>query len=214
MRTLVDLVLFDLDGTISDPIVGIERSMNYSLSHFGHPPLKPAEVAVHIGPPLDEAFKSVTGITAALQIDAFVEKYRERYAEIGYSESVPYPGVSRALATLYEAGIPLGICTSKRTDFAERILEMFGLRSYFQFVNGGEIRVQKWQQIRALHSLGLVTQSSLMIGDRAVDLEAAHRNGLSAGGVLWGYGTEAELAAENPEYMFSSPNELPRLVKS
>jgi len=57
-----DLVLFDLDGTISDPLVGIGRSINHALSHFGHAPLELSQLAVHIGPPLDEAFKTITGV--------------------------------------------------------------------------------------------------------------------------------------------------------
>jgi phosphoglycolate phosphatase len=205
--------MFDLDGTISDPIVGIERSINYSLSHFGYPPLEAGEVAVHIGPPLDEAFKVLTGVNSAPQIDAFVAKYRERYAEVGYSESTLYPEIPEALATLHNTGISLALCTSKRVDFAERILEMFGLRSYFRFVNGGEIRLQKWQQIEGLRAQGLVSNSTVMVGDRGVDLMAAHKNGLLAGGVLWGYGAQAELAAENPRYLFASPNELASLAK-
>lgn len=203
-----DLAMFDLDGTISDPIVGIGRSINYALTHFGHPPLELTELAVHIGPPLDEAFKSITGIASAEQIGSFVAKYRERYAEVGYSENILYPGIPEALGRLAEAGVPLAVCTSKRVDFAEQILKMFGLRSYFRFVNGGEIGIQKWQQVAELKSQGLVTRESVMVGDRAFDLIAAHRNGMHSAAVLWGHGSQAELASENPNYMFTTPNEL------
>ncbi len=212
MKYSHDLVMFDLDGTISDPIVGIGRSINYSLTHFGHPALELSELAIHIGPPLDEAFRSITGVTSSEQVSAFVAKYRERYAEIGYSENVIYPGIPEVLARLGSAGMPLGVCTSKRVDFAERILEMFGLRSCFRFINGGEIGVQKWQQVAELRSQGLVSHATVMIGDRAVDLVAAHKNGMCAGGVLWGHGPQAELIAENPNYMFASPNELASLA--
>lgn len=207
-----DLVMFDLDGTISDPLVGIGRSINYALTHFGHPPLELSELARYVGPPLDESFKAITGSTSEAEIHGLVAKYRERYAQIGYSENVLYAGVPEALARIYERGRPLGLCTSKRVDFAERILEMFGLRQYFRFVNGGDIGVQKWQQIAELKSRGLVTDGSVMVGDRAVDVIAAHRNGLSACGVLWGHGSRAELAGENPRYLFDSPDALAGLA--
>ncbi len=203
-----DLVMFDLDGTISNPIVGIGRSINHALTHFGHSPLELGDLAVHIGPPLDEAFRSLTGMSSAEQIARYIAKYRERYAEVGYSENELYPGIPEALGRLAETGVPLAVCTSKRFDFAELILEMFGLRSHFRFVNGGEIGKQKWQQVAELKSQGLVTGKSVMVGDRAVDLIAAHRNGMHAAAVLWGHGSPAELSVEQPSYMFFDPDEL------
>jgi phosphoglycolate phosphatase len=89
---------------------------------------------------------------------------------------------------------------------------MFGLRSHFRFVNGGEIGVHKWQQIESLLARGKVSRSSVMVGDRAVDLIAAHHNGLQAAGVLWGHGSRSELESEHPSYLFSSPAELASLV--
>lgn len=212
MEESYDLVLFDLDGTLSDPLVGIGRSINYALSHFGHAQLELHELAVHIGPPLDQAFRAITGVRSATQLNAFVAKYRERYGEVGYSENVLYPGIVEALAILRDASVPLGVCTSKRSDFAEQILEMFGLRSYFRFVSGGEIGVHKWQQVEGLLMQGLITRSTVMVGDRAVDLVAAHRNGLHAAGVLWGHGSRAELEKERPRYLFASPAELQSLI--
>lgn len=205
-----DLILFDLDGTISDPLEGIGRSINYALTHFGYTPLKLADLAQYVGPPLDKTFEAITGNEAVSNV--LVAKYRERYGEIGYSENVLYPGVAEALSELYAANVPMGICTSKRQDFAERILKMFRLTHYFRFINGGEIGVPKYQQIASLLSQGQVSQSTLMIGDRAVDLIAAHKNGLKAGGVLWGYGSYAELLNEAPLYFFQSPSELKQLA--
>src|SRR2546423_10392300 len=208
MKTPHDALLFDLDGTLSDPLVGIGRSINYALAHFGYPELPLSHLAVHVGPPLDQAFSSITGLRSSSALGGFVAKYRERYGEIGYSENVLYPGIPEALHSLVGAGIPLGVCTSKRTDFAEKNLELFGLRSYFSFVCGGEIGTHKWQQIQDLLAKGAVSQSTVMIGDRAVDINAAHRNGLPAAGVLWGYGSREELGAEQPRYLFSTPQEL------
>jgi len=213
-----DLVLFDLDGTLSDPLLGIGRSINYALSTFGYASLELPELARYVGPPLDETFKSITGTASPGELNALVARYRERYADIGYAENVLYPGIAGALTNLSEAGVPLAVCTSKRKDFAERILEMFGVRSCFSFVDGGDIGVHKWQQIEGLLSQRSVSTSTVMVGDRALDMVAAHRNGLHAAGVLWGHGSRAELVSERPRYLFDSPPELlmldPRVIFS
>jgi phosphoglycolate phosphatase len=200
--------MFDLDGTLSDPLVGIGRSINYALSSLGYQPLELAQLASHVGPPLDQAFRSITGEQSPARVSEFVARYRERYAEVGYSENVLYPGIREALARLSEAGLSLGVCTSKRVDFAERILDMFGLRSLFRTVSGGEIGIEKWQQIESLLGQGSIDKSTVMVGDRSVDLVAAHRNGMPAAGVLWGYGSRAELESERPRYILNSPSEL------
>lgn len=212
MKAAHDVVLFDLDGTLSDPLVGIGRSINYALSHFGYAELPLADLAVYVGPPLDQSFSVITGVTALSALEDLVAKYRERYGEIGYSENVLYPGIPETLQSLASAGMKLGVCTSKRVDFAEKILELFGLSSYFSFVSGGEIGRHKWQQLQSLLEDGVITQSSVMVGDRAVDITAAHRNGLQSAGVLWGYGPPAELKAEQPRYLFSEPEELVSLL--
>lgn len=206
-----DLLLFDLDGTLSDPLEGIGRSINHALTHFGFPEQTMADLAAFIGPPLDESFKVITGIHDMAAIAALVAKYRERYADVGYSENVLYPGIAQALDSLGSDGMPMAVCTSKRVDFAEQILEMFGLRHHFRFVSGGEIGTHKWQQMAALRAQNRVTPSSVMIGDRAVDMVAAHRNGLTAAAVLWGYGGPAELHAEAPRYCFAAPADLLQL---
>ena len=214
MSVTHDVILFDLDGTLSDPLVGIGRSINYALSHFGYSELPLNELTVHIGPPLDQAFRHITGSTSSSEMEGFVAKYRERYGEIGFSENVLYPAIPAVLESLAGAGVTLGVCTSKRVDMAEKVLELFGLRSFFSFVNGAEIGTHKWQQIQTLLEEGVVTSSSVMVGDRAVDMTAAHRNGLHAAGVLWGHGSRDELEAEQPRYLFSSPEELLVLISN
>jgi len=211
MKTEHDLALFDLDGTLSDPLVGIARSINYALAHFGHEQIEISACSAHIGPPMDVTFRSLTGATAPPHIDALIAKYRERYGDVGYSENTLYPGIPEALKTLSETGMPLAVCTSKRKDFADRILKMFDLRSYFQFVDGGEVGIHKWQQIESLLKQGAVSRATVMVGDRSVDMLAAHRNGLCAAGVLWGHGSREELLAEQPGYLFQSPSEIASL---
>src|SRR6185503_10304716 len=97
MKPSHDVLLFDLDGTLSDPLVGIGRSINYALSHFGYPELPLSQLAVHVGPPLDQSFSAITGLGSATALDGFVAKYRERYGEIGYSENILYPGIPELL---------------------------------------------------------------------------------------------------------------------
>ncbi len=195
-------------------MIGVGRSINYALTQSGYSPLELDQLTVHVGPPLDHVFKAITGVRSQVELNRFVFKYRERYTEVGYSENVLYPGISEALASLSKAGVPLGICTSKRADFAEKILDNFSLRSLFQFVNGGDIGIRKWHQIEGLLAEGKVTTSSVMVGDRAVDLVAAHRNGLQAAGVLWGHGSRAELENEKPAYLLAVPAELSSLVSA
>jgi len=111
MRRPHDLVLFDLDGTLSNPLVGVGRSINYALSHYGYAPLEFGQLAVHIGPPLDEAFKAIAGVQSQAELNAFVGKYRERYAAVGYSENVLYPGTREVLMAFSTAGVPLTLST-------------------------------------------------------------------------------------------------------
>ncbi len=202
-----DLLVFDLDGTLSDPLEGIGRSINFALEHFGLPTHELSALAKYIGPPLHEAFMEMTAGDAALS-QQLVEKYRERYATIGYAENFLYPGIEETLATLSEANVPMGVCTAKRIDFAERVLELFQIRKYFQFVDGGDSNTPKWKQMERLVAQGKVSTASLMIGDRAFDMIAAHRSGLAAAGVLWGYGSREELASESAEYFLNTPSEL------
>ena len=208
---LHDVILFDLDGTLSDPLEGIARSLNYALSHFGYETLTSEQLAAFVGPPLDQTFRALTGLAAEAQVNDFVAKYRERYAAVGYAENVLYPGVREALASLSEAGGRMAVCTSKRQDFAEQILSLFDLKPFFSFVAGGDVGVHKWQQLAALRAHSAISEASVMVGDRAIDLSAAHRHGLWAGGVLWGYGSYAELSQAGPQYLFRTPAEWEQL---
>lgn len=166
-------ILFDLDGTLTDPLEGIWRSINFALSSINHPVVTIDEARHFIGPPIDQTLARITGRTSPSDISSLVSKYRERYADVGYAENIVYPGIDDALARLHERGVSMAVCTSKRRDFAERILERFALRNYFEFVDGGDVGVEKWQQIAALRANSKVPGESLMIGDRAIDLVAA-----------------------------------------
>ena len=206
------LLIFDLDGTISDPSVGIGRSINYALAAFGYPEISEHEVARHIGPPLDEVFRQLAGSAAAETILGMVAKYRERYGEVGYAENAVYAGIPESLEYLASRGIRMAVCTSKRADFAERILAMFALRDYFPIVSGGDVGIRKVDQLRDLLERGDAGPDSTMVGDRAVDVIAARAQELSSVAVLWGHGSKEELLGAVPDRILESPLELKELA--
>lgn len=206
-------LLFDLDGTISDPLCGIWRCLNYALEHFGYRPLSELQAAHYIGPPLDEIFAAVTDSNDQAHIKQLVYKYRERFAQIGYRENILYPGIEESIRLLSNETVTLGICTSKPQHFAEKILVMFELRRYFSFISGGDIGIKKGDQIKQLLSDETITTDALMIGDRGVDLIAAHQNQIHSAGVLWGYGSRNELEEHKPIYLFNNPEELTFLAE-
>jgi len=206
------VLVFDLDGTLSDPAVGIGRCINHALRHHGHPAIADADVPRYIGPPLDESFAAIVRGASAQHVAALVERYRDRYADIGYAENTIYAGIPEALGALRDAGATLGVCTAKRVDFAERILDHFGIRRHFAFVSGGDVGIRKAGQLAALLRDGAIDGRATMIGDRAVDIVAAKANGLRSVGVSWGHGGVAELRAAGPDVLLESPAELPGLA--
>jgi len=206
---MYEYIVFDLDGTISDPKEGIVKSFNHSLVLNGFEEVESKQIEKLIGPPLDYAFEQITGTRDKNRINKLVNSYRKRYTEIGYAENIIYEDMASALTRIHRnSNIKMGVCTSKREDFAIKILELFEIKDLFAFINGGDIGIQKWQQIKTLISSGTISENSIMVGDRAVDLVAAHKNGISSAGVLWGYGSESELTTEKPKYIFSQPQEL------
>ncbi|SHI77134.1 phosphoglycolate phosphatase [Desulfatibacillum alkenivorans DSM 16219] len=205
-------LLFDLDGTLSDPLEGIARSFNYALSSLGYEEKPIADFAQYIGPPLDESFKVETGIEDDAEIGAFITKFRERYIEVGFSENELYPGIKESLEELAGRNVSMAICTSKRRDMAEKILDLFEIRGHFQFVSGGDVGIQKWRQIKSLLAQDAINPNAVMIGDRDIDLTAAHKNGIRSAGVLWGYGSRAELEAQAPLHLFSKPSDIVKVA--
>lgn len=206
------VLVFDLDGTISDPALGIGRSINHALVTHNFASIDTDEVSRCIGPPLDESFARLVPGADTTLITRLVAAYRERYAEVGYAENQLYPDMPPVLQQLRERGVTLGVCTTKRVDFAEQILALFGLREHFAFVSGGDIGVRKADQLRGLRAAGALGEAATMIGDRDIDILAAHANGLRAVGVLWGHGSAAELLAARPHLLLGAPGELLQLA--
>lgn len=203
-----ETLIFDLDGTISDPFVGISRSINHALESLQFDPVDPERVRPMIGPPLTEIFEHFLGDLSESVMQDLVDKYRERYATLGYAENEIYADIPDIIAALAANGYRLGICTSKRADYAARIVEMFGLSGHFSFVDGGDVGIEKRQQIERLVANGLTASSAVMIGDRAVDVIAGKSNELASVAVLWGFGDRTELEGAAPDHLLESPVQL------
>lgn len=200
--------IFDLDGTLSNPELGITRCLNYALDAHGFASHPAATLTQFIGPPLEQAFIALTGSRDESLVLSLVAKYRERYSDVGYAENQLYDGIPEQLAAIKNTGIAMGVCTSKRVDFAERILEHFGIREHFGYVSGGDVGIRKGQQLAALLSSKSIPQSALMIGDRYADVVAAKENSLQSLGVLWGFGSREELANAGANRIITVVTEL------
>jgi phosphoglycolate phosphatase len=207
----ISTLIFDLDGTISDPSLGIGRCLNYALQAHGFPAVSVAQVAAGIGQQLDAALCTLCPDADHATRASLVATYRERYAAIGYAENTMYPGVPESLKALAAAGMPMGVCTAKRRDFAEKILAMFGVLSHFRFVEGGDIGIKKRDQLAGLLQSTAIDHAAVMIGDRAVDISSAKANGLRSVGVRWGVGDLAELQGAGADVILSSTIELRQL---
>ncbi len=202
-------LIFDLDGTLTDPLLGIVRCMNYALSSHDYQPRSEQEIKPYIGPPLEIALSDLSGSTDEAHIKELVATYRERYGELGFRENAVYDGVYELLETLQARGYRMGVCTSKFEKYAIKVLEEFKLDKYFAFVSGSAgYGMTKADQLGELLANKVVLESSLMIGDRDIDLSSAQKTGLRCAGVLWGYGSEEELTAERPEFIAESPSQL------
>ena len=211
-------LLFDLDGTLTDPAVGITNSVAFALARFGIQNKDRKQLYPYIGPPLVNAFMEFAGLSHEDAQKALIY-YREYFAPKGIFENKPYEGIIETLRTLKRAGKHLLVATSKPEPYARRIVEHFGMAEYFDFVAGAsmdEVRVKKEDVIRyAFDSCGITdTSSALMIGDRRHDMEGAAKNGIDSMGVLYGYGSREELEGAGATYLVASPAEIAKLILS
>ncbi len=208
--------LFDLDGTLTDPGIGITNSVMYALEKFGIHVSDRAELFSFIGPPLGESFRRQFGFSEE-QAQKAVEYYREYFRPKGIFENSVYEGIPELLKKLRENHITVALATSKPYEFAVRSLEHFELKQYFDYIGGATMdgRISKKADVIAhlLDEFGNVDKAEvLMIGDRAQDVEGARANGLHSAGVLWGYGSAEELQGAGADYLAAKPEELLRIV--
>lgn len=204
-------LLFDLDGTLTDPMVGITSSVQYALEKFGIHVRYLKELIPFIGPPLAESFQKFYGFSKE-DAEKAIQYYREYYAPKGIFENEVYEGIPEMLAHLTEAGFTLLVATSKPTVFARKVLKHFGMEDYFSFVGGSELdgsRTKKAEVISyILKTCGIEAKEAIMIGDRRHDIEGRKACGLESVGVLYGYGTEQELTEAGADHIIRTVAEL------
>jgi phosphoglycolate phosphatase len=197
-------ILFDLDGTLTDPKEGITNSVKYALGKFGIEEQDMSLLVKFIGPPLAESFESFYGLSPE-DAQKAIGFYREYYSVKGIFENEAYEGIADTLALLGERGRRLFVATSKPTVFAERVLEHFDLRRYFSAVAGSELdgsRTDKAEVIGWLLSAhALDAGRTVMVGDRRHDIAGARKNGIASIAVGYGYGDEEELEASGANFI-------------
>jgi phosphoglycolate phosphatase len=213
-------VLFDLDGTLTDPREGITRSIAHALERMGIAPPALDDLVFAIGPPLRASLASLIGTDAPSAVEQAIRHYRERFADVGLFENRPYDGIAEALDTLAARGARLMVATSKPEVYARRIVEHFALGAHFEAVHGCELdgtREDKRELIaHMIPRHGLDASRAVMVGDRGVDMRAARHHGLAGLGALWGYGSRAELVEHGAHALCEAPGaiveEVGRLV--
>lgn len=211
-----NVILFDLDGTLTDPGEGITNSVAYALRKLGQTPPPRAELEAYIGPPLAGSFEQRAGLdrnTAQLA----VEYYREYFGVKGIFENELYGGIDNMLAALKAAGATISLATSKPTVYAKQIIEHFGIAKYFDAIAGSELdgrRVKKAEVIDyALELLGVSDRGSvIMVGDREHDIIGANKCGVASVGVTYGYGSHEELTNSGAGHIVDSVEELTKYL--
>ncbi len=214
-----DVVLFDLDGTLTDSGLGVANGVRFALKELGFPVPDSDELRKYLGPPLWTSFVDFAGMTQEETVEA-VKAYRTYYNETGAFENAVYDGVPEMLSALNNAGKRLAVATSKVDYSALAILRHFNLDHHFEVIAGsdehGELRGTKSLVIEhAVNELNLGGQSSIvMIGDREHDIHGATNHNLPAIGVTWGYAADGELDAAGASYVVHSVSELEQLLLS
>lgn len=208
-------LLFDLDGTLTDPAEGFIRSIRYALEPTGVAQLSDATLVSYIGPPLRNTMMALLGTDNTEQVEQAVERYRQRYRESGMFENRVYDGVPEALQTLHNVGVQMFVATSKMTFFAKSILQHFDLDHYFVGIYGslpGALLDNKRLLLEhIIRTEGITPATTTMIGDRDVDMIAARANNCRAVGVAWGYGSLRELQEAGAERILDAPAKLSTL---
>lgn len=215
------VILFDLDGTLTDPGVGITNSVMYALEKYGIIVSDRSELYKFIGPPLMQSFENYYGFDKN-EAERAVSLYREYFRDRGIFENQVYDGIKQLLGTLKAQGKVVGLATSKPEVYAEQILEHFELDGDFDFISGSMMsgeRTDKGEVIAwAVQLLGekqkqkYTAEEMVMIGDREHDVIGARKNRITSIGVLYGYGSREELTEAGADAVVSSVGELAEML--
>ena len=209
---MFDLILFDLDGTLTDPKEGITNCVKYALEHYGIFETDERTLLRFIGPPLYDSFREIYGFSHEDAKEA-VKKYRERFSVVGLFENEVLEGACETLKALKNNGKQIAIATSKPFVYAEKIVKKFGMWEYFDYAVGAEIdgtRNYKDEVISEVLRQAKVTELScaVMIGDRKHDIIGAKKCGIASIGVRCGYAEENELESAGADFIFENLKEV------
>lgn len=206
------VLLFDLDGTLTDPRPGIVGCMRFALDRLRVSCPSDDVLASYIGPPLRGTFATLLDTSDAKRIEEALRLYRQRFADTGLYENKVYEGVPAMLDTIGHPACAAYVATSKPAVYAERIVSHLRLGHHFRKVYGTDLD-GRWDDKAELLAYLLATEgvepsASVMVGDRAADIMAAKANKVRSIGVLWGYGSEAELTDAGADMLCRTPSEL------
>lgn len=209
------VILFDLDGTLSNPKVGITKSVQYALQKMDIVEPDIDKLECFIGPPLQVSFAEHYNFDVE-NIQKSIDFYRERFKEKGMFENELYSNISLLLKSLKEQQFTLVVATSKPTVFSEKILKYFNIDQYFDLVVGSNLdgtRTSKTEIIQYILDKynEYKLDNFIMIGDRKHDIIGANNTGIDSIGVTYGYGSFDELSHSNPKYIVKSVEELTEL---
>ncbi|WP_297960481.1 HAD hydrolase-like protein [uncultured Ruminococcus sp.] len=204
-----DILLFDLDGTLTDSTEGILNCLRYALERMGFE--YPEDTNRFLGPPLYFSFAEFCGMNGE-QVQEAVRIFRERYSVTGLFENRVYEGIPEMLDRLKKSGKRLMVATSKPEVYAVRIFDRFGLSQFFEIVGGADIngtRNNKDEVIEYVLARADAADRSrvLMIGDRRQDVDGAHSTGIECMGILWGFGSAEELTEAGADFIAQTPRE-------
>jgi phosphoglycolate phosphatase len=213
---LADVVLLDLDGTLSDSRPGISACFRFTLSELGHDPAKSGDLSWAVGPPIAVSIARLLAQFDDDRVEQGLKIYRERYSSVGIYECSIFPGVVEMLMTLQGAGCLMHVATSKRRDFADRVIDYLALRSYvgsvYGAVPGGGLDEKQDLIAHIIQHEGLTASRTIMLGDRLHDIRAARYNNMRGVGALWGYGGLQELKDAGADMIADAPAAVGELL--
>lgn len=216
MLSKISNILFDLDGTLTDPGEGITRCIQYALAQFGMAIPPSDQLAWCVGPPLKSSFAALLNTRDEATLDRALVHYRKRFSEKGLFENILYPGVVSSLGNLQREGFKLFLATSKPRVYAKQILDYFNLTPFFHTVYGSELdgRLSDKSVLIAhvINQEGLEAMATLMVGDRVYDIEGGKENRVMTAAVTCGYGTQDEITAAKPNVVFNTIAELSQTI--
>ncbi len=215
-----ECILFDLDGTLTDPGIGITNSVMHALKRYGIEVADRSELYRFIGPPLSQSFERFYGFSKEEAVRA-VDVYREYFSVKGLFENLVYPGIEDLLKTLKAQGKTICLATSKPEIYAKQILEHFNLDQYFDVISGSLLSGERTNKAEVItwamkclkeDGKAFEVDQMVMIGDREHDVIGAHKNVMDVIGVLFGYGDAEELSKAGADGLAETVGDLYQML--